>query len=230
MTTTYRFRSLCALFVSVICLHSPALSAGQSTDQNRTEIDFKAECSYSPYISRSRNFADLVTSADPVVGDIDAPVTVIEYFDPNCGHCKAMHPVMKDIIEKYQDRARFYMVPFVLWEYSLGQIEALYVAAAKGKYYEMLQAQFDNQKAGGLSMNDLRDLAESIDIDPDWLEARVAEGRYQDSILNRRRQIIQKGVTGTPTIMINGRYITESAAKTASCIGQLIEETLVSGD
>ncbi len=234
---TFRIRILCSLIACVVSLNGPATATAQDVNPPRNPpstrpgngVDLKAECGFSPFISATYNYADLVTTADPFVGEFDASVTVIEYFDPNCGHCKTLHPIMKDVIEKYQDRVRFFMIPFVLWPYSLAQIEALYVAAAKGKYYDMLDAQLNIQRAGGLSMNDLRILAEELEIDPDWLQARVEEGRHQENIINLRQRIIEQGVSSTPTIMINGRYITEPASKTVDCIGKLIEGALVAG-
>jgi len=180
-------------------------------------------CSYSPYVSRVQDYANLVTSADPFVGNPNAPVTVLEYIDPNCSHCKHFHPVMKELMERYGDRATFYVVPFVIFPSSLPQIEALYVAAAKGKYYEMLDAQFDAQTPGGLDVDELTALAVQIDIDPDWLEDRIAQGRHQQEIANRRREIMGLGIPGTPALMINGRFITDLSTATADCIGSLIE-------
>jgi protein-disulfide isomerase len=225
---SFRALRVTVLSIAILAFLSflPDASLAQVADAPANAQAAPAECGFTPYISRTGHYAELVSESDPVVGDFDAPVTVIEYFDPNCGHCRTMHPIMKKVIETYQDRVRFFMIPYVLWPYSLGQIEALYVSAAKGKYYEMLDAQFNVQQPGGLSIDELSDLAESIGIDPDWLKSRVAEGRHQQEIIARRGQIRELGVTGTPTIMINGRYITDSASKTAECIGHLIEEAL----
>jgi protein-disulfide isomerase len=199
-----------------------ALGARPAAAQD--DIDRTApRCSYSPYVSRVQDYANLVTSADPYVGNPDAPVTVVEYIDPNCGHCKHFHPVMKELMERYGDVATFYVVPFVIFPFSLPQVEALYVAAAKGKYYEMLDAQFDAQTPDGLDVDDLTALAVDIGIDPDWLEDRMAEGRHQQEIANRRREIIGLGIPGTPALMINGRFITDLSNATADCIGAMIE-------
>ena len=216
-----------SLLVTMALLSFPVLSGGQAHAQVAIS---EGECGFSPFISRASAYRQLVSQNDPSIGDFDAPVTVVEYFDPNCSHCKALHPIMKRVIERYRDHARFFMIPFVLWPHSLPQIEALYIAAARGKYHEMLDAQFSAQKPGGLSVQEISDIADETGLDPEWMKTRLAEGRHQTEIINRRNQIRGLGVTGTPTIMINGRFITDSSSKTAACIGQLIERALETGE
>ena len=48
------------------------------------------------------------------------------------------------------DRAKWYYRPYPIWPYSYQQVEALYLAEEAGKFDEMLDAQMDRQKRGGL--------------------------------------------------------------------------------
>ena len=110
------------------------------------------ECPYDPEKAPIENFDGLVGEKDPFKGDPDAAVTMLEFFDPNCPHCKDFHPLMKKIVAKYEDRARFVYKPLTLWQYSIGQSAALWAAAEEGKFFEMLDLQFEKQQPGGMGM------------------------------------------------------------------------------
>src|SRR5690606_32768031 len=92
--------------------------------------------------SRVENYEDFVSFGDPSAGDPNSDVIVIEFFDPNCPHCKTLHPLMKAAVDSLGSQARFVFRPFVLRPSSLMQIEALHIAAQQGKFFEMLDAQY----------------------------------------------------------------------------------------
>lgn len=48
----------------------------------------------------------LVRPHAPIIGRIDAPVTIVEFFDPACEACRAMYPVVKKIIAEYPNDVR----------------------------------------------------------------------------------------------------------------------------
>lgn len=181
------------------------------------------ECAFTKEIPEVKDFMKLVTISDPFQGNMSSKVTVIEYFDPNCPHCKSLHPIMKNVIAANQKSARFFMVPFVLWPYSVPQAEALMVAAGEGKYFEMLDAQYENQKSGGLSVTELTNLAKDIELDVVRFKSQMEKGQYRAGILARRQEISDLGVRGTPAIMINGKFV-DGGSKSLTCINELIKK------
>src|SRR6056297_654197 len=48
----------------------------------------------------------LIRSYSPILGPEDAPVTIVEFFDPACEACRAFYPVIKDIMEEHGDAVR----------------------------------------------------------------------------------------------------------------------------
>jgi protein-disulfide isomerase len=186
-----------------------------------TPVEEVQECAFSEEIPVVKDYMRLLAISDPFQGNYDADVTVIEYFDPNCPHCKTLHPIMKEVIAANGKRARFYMIPFVLWQYSLPQAEALFVAGQDGKYFEMLEAQYAQQKPGGLSFDELIAIAAGIGLDPVVFKGRLEKGLNQKMILERRQEISSLGVRGTPAVMINGKFV-DSGSKSLNCINQLI--------
>ena len=183
------------------------------------------ECPYDPEKAPIENFDGLIGEKDPFKGDPDAAVTMLEFFDPNCPHCKAFHPLMKKIVAKYKDRARFVYKPLTLWQYSIGQGAALWAAAEEGKFFEMLDLQFEKQQPGGMGMPQIRELATQVGMDADAMEQRMRDGHYDDLINGAYEQAQEAGLTGVPAVIINGRFLAKSS-RTEACLSQLIEEEL----
>jgi protein-disulfide isomerase/uncharacterized membrane protein len=169
-----------------------------------------------------QDFEQLISFQDPARGASDADVTIVEYFDPNCPHCKTMHGVMKQAIDQYGDEARFVFKPMPLWGYSVPQIEALYAAAQEGKFFAMLDGQYARQQRGGLSEKQLRAIAREIGMNPDVLMSRVQQQAYRDRVRQEFQKAKDIGVDSTPTLIINGQFVS-GRSRTVECIGAFIE-------
>lgn len=167
---------------------------------------------------------NIVTESAPILGNRSSDVLLIEFFDPNCHPCQRLHPVIKDVVDKYEDRMTFYMHPIPVWRYSVRQIESLLLAKEKGKYYEMIDYQLHNQQKGGLTVDQIVTMADSIGIDPSWMRTQLTEEDMREQVGRISFQAQKAGVKSTPTLAI-GRNIISSAQPTA-CIGQLVERTL----
>jgi protein-disulfide isomerase len=197
-----------------------ALLVSSFADEPAIRVD--DECKFSADIPVVEDYLRLITFSDPYKGNFDAGVTVIEYFDPNCPHCKTLHPIMNEVIADQGEDARFFMIPFVLWQYSVPQAEALFVAGQDGKYFEMLDAQYERQKPGGLIFDELVQIAVEIGLDKDVFKSRMEKGLNQRMIMARRQEISELGIRGTPSVMINGKFVA-SDSKSTACITELIE-------
>ena len=178
------------------------------------------DCQYDLDKPTVENYRDLVTFTDPSMGNPDAPVTVIEFFDPNCPHCATLHPIMKQVVEQYGDRAWFVWRPFLNWPASMSQIEALYFAAQDGKFFEMMEEQFRRLSPQAISIDELGEIATQIGLDGDLMRTRLQRGLYQNIIMRQRQAGVEAGIRSVPAVMINGRFV---RTRSASCIGQLIE-------
>ena len=42
----------------------------------------------------------------PVIGQADAAVTIVEFFDPSCEACRAFYPIVKNILAQYPEDVR----------------------------------------------------------------------------------------------------------------------------
>ncbi|MIL09957.1 disulfide bond formation protein DsbA, partial [Salmonella enterica subsp. enterica] len=48
----------------------------------------------------------LVREYSPVIGSADAPVTIVEFFDPSCEACRAFYPLVKNLLAQYPQDVR----------------------------------------------------------------------------------------------------------------------------
>ncbi|MFV1980961.1 MAG: vitamin K epoxide reductase family protein, partial [Rhodothermia bacterium] len=97
-------------------------------------------CRFDPAMGEIPNVAALTRNA-PYLGSDTASVALIEFFDPNCPHCKTLHQNTPAIMARLGGRARIYYKPYPIWPYSYTQVEALYQAQDEGLFLEMLQLQ-----------------------------------------------------------------------------------------
>jgi thiol-disulfide isomerase/thioredoxin len=48
----------------------------------------------------------LVRPHSPVIGPVNAPVTIVKFFDPSCESCRAFYPFLKQIMAEYPKDVR----------------------------------------------------------------------------------------------------------------------------
>lgn len=168
----------------------------------------------------------MVQFGDPVFGKADAPVTVVEFFDPNCPHCKTFHNTMKGLQSRFGEQVRFVYKPLlVMGPQSANQISALYAAQQQGKFMDMLEAQFARQQRGGLSNDQLADIARQIGMNPGPMLSAIRQNSNRQRITRARKVAQAAGVQGTPAVVINGRLVGRRA-KTPQCITAMIQREL----
>jgi len=179
-------------------------------------------CSFSGTLGTN---PEQLAAGEPVHGNPDADLLVTEFFDPNCPHCQRFHPVMKKVLQKHEDQIRFFMQPVPLWAFSRQQMQAMFVAKEKGKYYEMIDAQLTSPNAGkgGMTTDQIVALAEDIGIDPGWMRSQLQSGAKQSAVNRLTYEARQASIESTPTLAIGNRIVSN---RTASCISQLIKREL----
>lgn len=166
------------------------------------------------------NGASLINFQDVTMGPSDASVTIIEYFDPNCPHCKTFHETMKQLVSEYEEEVQFVFKPFPLGRGSLPEIQALYVANQEGKFSEMLDAQYARQSRSGISKQDLRAIASEIGMNPDVLLSRIEQGKYRQKVVAQYKKAIDIGVESTPTVLVNGHFV---QSRSSECMEMFIQ-------
>ncbi|MBI2667714.1 DsbA family protein [Candidatus Woesearchaeota archaeon] len=169
-----------------------------------------------------------ITANDKVKGDLNAPVTIIEYSDFECPFCKRFFLETLPLIKKqYIDTGK---VKFVYKHFPLSSIhfnaqlaaEASECANEQNKFWEYHDLLFENSP--NLRESDLVRYASQINLDMDKFKGCLKSGRYKGIIGEELREGSKNGVTGTPGFLINGKLI--SGAQPFNVFKQAIESNL----
>ncbi|HJU93191.1 MAG TPA: thioredoxin domain-containing protein [Pyrinomonadaceae bacterium] len=141
---------------------------------------------------------------DPARGEINAPVTVVEFTDFQCPACAAMHPVLEDVLKSYGNRVRFVVRDFPLGQHENARkaAEAANAAHAQGKFFEYAALLFKNQKA--LDVASLKKYASDLGLNRVRFDAELDRGVYTAEVTKDLEDGEMYGVGSTPTIFING--------------------------
>ena len=134
--------------------------------------------------------------------------TLTEYGDFECPYCGNAYPDVKEVRKRLGDRLTFEFRHFPIeakHPHALQAAEAAEAARAQGKFEEMHDLLFENQRH--LERDDLRRYAEQIGLDVERFERELDEHVYVDKIHAEQQEGLDRGVTGTPGFFVNGeRY------------------------
>jgi protein-disulfide isomerase len=147
-----------------------------------------------------------VTESDHIQGDLAAEISLVEYGDYQCPHCKMAYPIVKRLQKHYGKRLSFVFRDFPLSQMHLWAESAAEVAefaGAHGKYWEMHDLVFENQQNLGNAL--FLELTESLDLSPSDLQTALAEQIYRARVRADFTGGVRSGVNGTPTFFVNGQ-------------------------
>lgn len=149
---------------------------------------------------------------DPVLGDPDAPVTIIEFSDYECPFCKRhFTQVYPQIKENYIDTGKVKLVfrdfPLDFHPDAIPAAKAANCARDQGgdeKYFEMHDKLF---LAEDLSEETLQKIGSEAGLDETEFNECLASDKHTEEINKDMQDGSSHGVTGTPAFFINGWFI-----------------------
>ena len=146
---------------------------------------------------------------DITIGPKDAKVTIVEFFDYNCGYCKRSTDWVKTVMEKHGDDVRIVFKELPLLDgrtkTSRNASKVALAAARQGKYSTM---HFSLMKERSLTEERVMKIAEKAGLDMQKLEKDMEdpalERQINDAIVLAQRI---PSLTGTPYFLINDESI-----------------------
>ena len=143
---------------------------------------------------------------DHILGPASAAVTLVEYGDFECPHCRMAHDVLDGLLPRFGGEVRFVFRHFPLSQvhpHAQRAAEASEGAGAQGRFWEMHDALFENQDA--LDDESLAVHAQDLGLDLATFLRDLAARVYTDRVREDFLSGVRSGVNGTPTFFINGR-------------------------
>ena len=162
---------------------------------------------------------------DVSIGPKDAKVTVVEFFDYNCGFCKQSSDWLKGVMEKHPNDVRivFKELPILdgRTKTSRNAAKAALAAGRQGKYSTM---HFSLMNERSLTEDRVFALAEKAGLDIDKLkkdmEDKELDRQLEDGLLLANRI---PSLTGTPFFVINDDFI---AGADPAKLDKMLEDAL----
>lgn len=143
---------------------------------------------------------------DHVLGNADAPMTLVEYGSYACRHCRAAHEVIADLRDRFGDQLRYVFRhrPIAGSEEAEGAAElAEYVSETTGDFWTIHDALMSHGTT--FSDADFERIASDFDLPPkderDEEAWETATGRVAEDIRSAQRSVVLE----TPTFFINNR-------------------------
>jgi protein-disulfide isomerase len=155
-----------------------------------------------------KEIIEIIEPRDIFVGDVDAPVTLMEFGDYESEACAKANEVVKQLLEEYEGKIRFNFRHFPLTrihQRSLKASEAAVAAGQEGKFWEMHNILFANRRNLGTTSLKLHSK-----------EAGVNNKKFLDDLVNAiygwqvqgdLKEGIDRGVKDVPAFFVNDELV-----------------------
>ena len=203
-----------------------AVVAGESVRQGLNQTDTLNRIADLVEVAKKTHEFDLEN--EPHKGPVDAPVTLVEFADFTCPHCKTAAGVMEDIVEKYGDKVVFYYKNFPLSSHDDAVMAASAARAAhrQDKFWAMHDRLFKYQSS--LTKEKIRLFAKQLGMNSSKFQKDLQSKTIAQEVNKDKKEGMEAGVNSTPTLFINGRrYL---GPKTVEAISARIDSELDSGE
>jgi protein-disulfide isomerase len=172
-----------------------------------------------------------VGSDDHAIGDVNAPVTLVEYGDFQCPHCARAHALLPRVRRALGPRLRYVFRNFPLTEahpnalHAAEAAESVAILAGDDAYWKMHDMLFDHQRDSENALDDehLLEYAEAAGASAEDVARDLEAGTYEPRVKADFMSGVRSGVNGTPTFFINGQRF-EGDWSNASSFAAALEE------
>lgn len=147
-------------------------------------------------------------SAGPMIGNPKGSVTIVEFFDYQCVHCKKMEPIMSALVEKDKNLRVIYKEFPIFGKSSNDAALAAIAAEKQGKYQEMHKALLS--KSARLNLASIIKTAQGVGLNTTKLKADMKADDVKKKVNDNMRLAEALRLMGTPAFVIastpNGEF------------------------
>jgi len=142
---------------------------------------------------------------DFVAGNPNGKVTMVEFFDYNCGWCKKGFPEVLSMIESDKD-LRFVLKEFPIFgEDSEYAARAAIAAIKQGKYWDLHMAMFQHE--GKIAKDSVDEIAAGLGLNMDQLKKDMEDPATAEILVRNRNLAESLAINGTPAFIIDDRLV-----------------------
>ena len=155
------------------------------------------------------NKEKLLENTPPIIGDVDAKITILEFGDYQCTFCYKFHQqTLEKIKESYIDTGK---VNYTYKDFPLNGLDSILAAEAsfcaneQGKYWEYHDTIFNNwagERTGWITSNSLLDFAEQNKLNVNEFTECVNNHKYTQKVIENQKFAENIGINATPSFLI----------------------------
>ena len=153
----------------------------------------------------------LMRPYSPSEGRSDAPVVIVEFFDPACGTCRDFYPMVKKLMAQYPNQIRLVMRYAPFHKGSDKVVAVLAAAQKQGKFWQALEALFDGQEDWASNHTAKVELAwkylDTVGLNKEQLALDMTAPDIQQAVQQDLKDANTLGVSQTPEYFVNGRAL-----------------------
>ncbi len=150
---------------------------------------------------------DISFEGFPTKGAKNPKVTIVEFADYKCPHCRDASKTLKTVFEKYKDKVQMVYLDFPVDRSGVSKTiaEGAVCADKQNKFWEYHYKAFDEQS--NLNANSPIEFAKQLNLDSKAFETCMKMDETKKKIDKARMEGERVGIEGTPTIFFNGQKI-----------------------
>jgi protein-disulfide isomerase len=143
---------------------------------------------------------DLFKPNMTMAGNLKGDVTLVEFFDYQCGHCKKMQPVVSALIQKNKNLRVIYKEFPIFGKSSEFASQAVLAAAKQGKYTQLQEALFKFDKP--LNEEAVLGAAKAVGLNIDQLKKDMDSSQVKEELAQNRALAEKIHLMGTPAFVV----------------------------
>jgi protein-disulfide isomerase len=183
--------------------------------QAQEEADKQAQASAALKTHKDQLFYD---KTSPVAGNPKGDITIVEFFDYNCGYCKRAAPTLKAVMKQDPNVRVVYKEFAILGPQSIVAAKAALAAQKQGKYKEF----HEGLMMGQSDENSISALTNLLGMDYKKLREDMKDPKIQQVLQKNYQLATTLGINGTPAFVIGERLI--PGAVGVDALTQIIKE------
>jgi protein-disulfide isomerase len=165
------------------------------------------------------------TAGFPFKGPAEAPVTIVEFADYQCPHCKAAAPLMREVLKRHAGKVRVVFIDFPINRSGISRLVAKGAVCAEqqGRFWDFHDLAFDNQAS--LTVSAPTSLAAQLGLDKVAFESCYQSQSPERKVASAEAEAERLGLKSTPTIFVNGQRL-RSVRGMAGDLNRAVEQAL----
>ncbi len=206
-------------------IHAPSLAIGAGISavvlvivflgfdemSNETELVMQPTPTIQPEGPAKVTLNTFLENGSPILGDSNAPVTLVEFGDYQCHFCNVFfHSTEGDILKNYVETGKVRMIfkDFnIIGPDSVNASHGAHCANDQGlfwEYHDILYSNWTGENNGWASSENLLKFAQEIGLDVDkWSECMI-NGKHSQTIVSSNDDARSLELTGTPAFFVIG--------------------------